>query len=152
MSVTLTRKSLGLTAVLVCWLALQPGGSDWASGVAITDKRAVKPSVVCKQSVSGDRFLLRKRPGRCLFHQRGAPSWAGLQAIAVAERLRWSSWGPRTAVARGKLFISSVGQRQAKFLLKKPRVVCGKRVYTRLKVTNLDFGTSSSWSLTACFR
>ena len=142
----------GAIAVLVCVGALglihgaQAGGAE-------KEERASTPKVVCKAAVFGKRFLLNREPSECLFHQEGAPSWAGLQAITVGQEMNWSSWGGQTARASGKVFISSAGPKPARFLLKRPRKVCGQVVFTRLRV-NLDGLPSGgpALELTSCVR
>jgi hypothetical protein len=71
----------------------------------------------------------RFRPHSCDFHQRGKPyahAW-----IQVTWNLRWRYWGPRRALAKGKIGISTYGPAPVRVKLSRPRHRCGQTVFTK---------------------
>jgi hypothetical protein len=90
-----------------------------------------KPQVICLTEwgyqPEGD---YRTRPVACDLHDYGAYPVAHVN-VWVTKRLRWSSWGPKSAVATGKLGISTYGLAPLKLRLTRPRELCGHVVFTR---------------------
>ena len=72
----------------------------------------------------------RTRPRSCDLHEFGRVPVAHVN-VWVTKRLRWQRWGSKSAVARGKLGISTYGLAPIKLRLMRPRLLCGHIVFTR---------------------
>ena len=72
----------------------------------------------------------RTRPHTCDLHERGEYPVAHVN-VYTTQRLHWLSWGAETAVAKGKLGISTYGLAPLKLKLNRPRHLCGHTVFTK---------------------
>jgi hypothetical protein len=84
-----------------------------------------------------------REPRKCIIFKRGAVSYA--EGVVRAYKLRWKNWGHRRAVGKGKMFISTAGFFPVKIRLSKPRMSCGRLVFSmiRYRIKNFngdDFG------------
>ena len=75
----------------------------------------------------------RGRPHSCDLHIRGQVPVAHVN-VAVTKRLQWLHWGGRTAVAKGRLGISTYGLAPLKLRLSGLREICGQMVYTKAQL------------------
>jgi len=98
-----------------------------------TSLRTEKPKVLCMKYRS-ERLFVRARPANCDFIDANADldsltSWA----LIPTRSVRWTHWGHRSALGKGKGFMRGVGWRPNRVRLSRPRVVCGRKVFTRFK-------------------
>jgi hypothetical protein len=116
--------------VLALAIAVATGMLFSVQGRAVASNSAT-PQVICLTEwgyqPKGD---YRTRPASCDLHDYGAYPVAHVN-VWVTKRLRWSSWGSRSAVATGKLGISTYGLAPLKLRLTRPRRLCGHVVFTR---------------------
>jgi hypothetical protein len=115
---------LGLPIIVAVGLLLS-GSSNTVAAQSAT------PQVICLtewgyQAEGG----YRTSPHACDLHEYDAYPVAHVN-VWVIQRLRWSSWGPKSAVAKGKLGISTYGLAPLKLRLMRPRELCGHSVFTR---------------------
>jgi len=90
-----------------------------------------EPQVVCLTEWGPQATgWYRSRPRECDLHERGKTPVAHVN-VWVTKQLRWLRWGPRSAVAKGKLGVSTVGLVPLKVRLTRPRELCGHTVFTR---------------------
>jgi hypothetical protein len=99
-----------------------------------TSPHAAKPKVLCMK-YSTEQLYLRARPANCDFIDADVDldqpftSWA----VIPTRSVRWTHWGHRSALGKGKGFLRGVGWRPNRVRLSRPRVVCGRKVFTRFK-------------------
>ena len=98
------------------------------------DTRAAKPKVLCLNYGAGN-FYVRIRPARCDYYSSRAPDDPIVSmAIAPTKSVRWTHWGFRSAVGRGRYHVNGPGFVPARFRLLRPRNACGRRMFTKLRV------------------
>ncbi len=95
--------------------------------------KASKAEVVCLNVASG-KFFYRYRPDHCNYYDGGAP---GPKIIGSADfptrQVRWTHWGHATALGRGQYHVSGRWL-PVRLKLRRPRVVCGQRVFTKIQL------------------
>jgi hypothetical protein len=112
-------------AALVVFAAL------WA---AAGRAQAASPQVICLTKLGKHpQGAYRTRPRECILHEHGAKPAGGLNVIGTSK-LRWLSWGPQLAVARGRVELPGGHSAGLKLTLTKPRRACGHVVFTRARV------------------
>jgi len=122
-----------------------PAGATGVGGSS-SSLRAAKPKVLCMKYKSGRTFV-RARPANCDFVDANADldaltSWA----LIPTRSMKWSHWGRSSALGKGKGFLRGYGWRPNKVRLSRPRVVCGRKVFTRFKgKINIPGEGWSSW-------
>lgn len=135
-----------LIAIAVLTFLIAPGSAPAQTNSKTPSLRAFKPQVVCANYRS-QRFFVRARPANCDFpspyaEQGSISSWS----VFPTRSFRWGHWGYRSAIGRGKAFMRGVGWRPARVRLSQPRTVCGRKVFTRLRVRMKPPGSGwSSW-------
>ncbi len=91
----------------------------------------LKPQVVCLTEWGYQpKGWYRTRPHKCDLHEHGRYPVAHVNTFTT-KRLRWLQWSSRSAVAKGKLGISTYGLAPMKLRLLRPRQLCGHMVFTR---------------------
>jgi hypothetical protein len=96
------------------------------------DVRLVGPprlEVICAIEY-GDpgRVAYRTRPHECMFHKRFTPV---ASAFMVSMRgIRWTHWGPKVAIGKGKFLANMVGPTPGRVRLTHPLEICGHRIFT----------------------
>jgi hypothetical protein len=119
---TAIRCNDGRRAAKGLWTPEVSAGRDLASG-------APELEVVCATEY-GDpgRVAYRTRPHECMFHKRFTPV---ASAYMVKMRgIRWTHWGPKVAVGKGKFLANMAGPTPGRVRLTHPVEVCGHRVFT----------------------
>lgn len=121
---------IAMLALVLPGVAASAAGADHV-GVGM---RAAKPKVLCA-NYKHQFFYFRARPANCDFPGRSAqPGSIGSWDVFPTRRVRWNRWGYQSAVGRGRGFMRTVGWRPLRIRLKRSRVVCGRRVFTRMRV------------------
>lgn len=129
-------KSVVLVLSVIMLVALVSAfGSSAASSAGVgTELRAVKPETLCA-NYRHQSFYYARRPANCDFPDKAAqPGSIGSWDVFPTRRVRWAKWGYRSAAGRGRGFMRGVGWRPLRIRLKRPRVVCGSKVFTRMRV------------------
>ncbi len=123
--------TIGLAGLLVLGAALLPAASP--AGKA-------KLSVACFESTTpapGEKPEFRKRPSNCIYiDKRGLANLIPpATTVRTTRGVRWTKWGGRKALGRGKAFVADRNQPvAARITLSRPVRRCGKRVYSRAKL------------------
>ena len=99
-----------------------------------TEVRAVKPRVLCLNYGAGN-FYVRSRPARCDYYSARAPDDPIVaMAIAPTKSVRWTHWGFRSAVGRGRYHVNGPGFIPARFRLLRPKNACGRKMFTVIRI------------------
>ena len=137
----------GFTAFLLVTACLAGAGppafaGDRAGLDGSAVRKASKPGVVCLGG-SGT-FSERRRPGHCSFYDARAPDTRIFSSADFPTRgVSWSHWGSRTAIGRGRYHVPGRWLPMRVELLR-PKVACGRRVFTRVR---MDLKTCATrWS------
>lgn len=78
---------------------------------------------------------MRSRPARCDYYAANAPlNPIVAMAIAPTKSVRWTHWGARFAYGKGRHHVNGPGFIPARFRLMRPRTVCGRLMFTKLKI------------------
>lgn len=125
-------KNVGAFAAFVIAAAMMFGIPAGAGGQD-ADLRAAKPKAFCMK-YKNQRTFTTARPANCDFIWAEADldyltSWA----LIPTRSMRWVSWGQRSAYGKGKGFARGIGWRPNRIRLSRPRMVCGRKVFTRLR-------------------
>jgi hypothetical protein len=107
------RRSSKIAVALVVGALGIPGGSAQAAS-------GEKPDVICVVNPAGPWGAYRYRPHRCDLHVFHVYPVAGYSMLR-AQGLRWRSWGRYSAVAVGRVAVSTAGLRPLKLRLTQPR-------------------------------
>jgi hypothetical protein len=129
-TISVSRLWLVLAALLIAFgssLLIRP-----LIGIDRAEATIRSPQVICITEW-GDQptGAYRYRPHQCDIHERGAFPVFHLN-VSVLRRLHWLHWGPKSAVARGKLGISTYGLAPIKLRLLKPRTLCDHTTFTEM--------------------
>ena len=124
---------LGAVLIAAIVAGAGPSGAANLDGSPMS-VRAAKPKVLCMKYQTG-RLFVRARPANCDFIDADADlgaltSWA----LVPTRSVSWTHWGHRSALGKGKGFMRGVGWRSNRVRLSRPRTVCGRKVFTRIKV------------------
>ncbi len=95
----------------------------------------LSPKVVCLTRIVSPESAYgsyRTKPRHCIFHDLGEV-FIGATTYKT-RKLRWPHWGYWKANGVGIALVSTVGPMKARIRLRRPRTVCGERVFTRWKV------------------
>lgn len=96
---------------------------------------AVKARALCHVYVGIGGFDVRTKPRHCDFYSALAtPDTPSRRAVIPTTQVRWNKWGRYRASGRGKYHVSSVGWVRAKIRLSRPRVACGRLMFSRLRL------------------
>jgi hypothetical protein len=95
--------------------------------------RPHSPKVICITSYRLPRGAYRYKPHHCVFHQRHKFPITGANTVRTKD-LHWKHWTQRSAAAKGEVLVSTIGPSPASLKLTRPRTLCGKTVFTRLRV------------------
>ena len=88
------------------------------------------PRLLCFSTWAPSASSLLRRPRACQTHWRGRPfDGASFQRF---RGLRWSSWHPNHALAKGRLFQNMVGWKPVRIRLSRSVQSCGALVFSRL--------------------
>lgn len=121
-------------AVALTLVLAGPAPSVVAADSSGMEMRAAKPQALCA-NYRHQFFYFRARPANCDFPDRSAQAGSiGSWDVFPTRRVRWSRWRNQSAVGRGRGFMRGVGWRPLLIRLKRSRVVCGRRVFTRMRV------------------
>lgn len=110
-----------------------PAGLFATTGESTERAHTNATRIVCITSSSGSTYYGQYlyRPRNCLLKEKG--QWATAGTTLYVKHLRWTSWGPGRALARGKAH-TNAGVSHVHLSLTRPRTVCGERVFTKVKV------------------
>ena len=135
----------GFAVVMLAMGALAVSGVPASAGgqSGFTSSRVSKPEVVCLND-STERLSNRARPDHCDYYDGRAPGTKiNRSADFPTRQVVWSHWGHATAFGRGEYFESGRWL-PARLKLRRPKVVCGQRVFTRIQL-NLET-CKGSWT------
>ena len=107
---------------------VQPGNPSMRSASA-------SPKVVCLTRIVSPESAYgryRRKPRHCIFHDLGE-IFIGATTYKT-RKLRWPHWGYWKANGLGIALVSTVGPTKVRIRLRRPRTICGERVFTRWKV------------------
>jgi hypothetical protein len=95
------------------------------------EARKSRPWVICTtQWDPNPQSTYRRTPHACDYHERGKPHFHAY--IVITRHVHWHYWNRRRAVGHGKIGLTG-GPRPVKIKLRRPRQICGRRVFTRAR-------------------
>jgi hypothetical protein len=117
-------------------------------GPPASEAGAASPRVACFKNAlpaPGEGPAFRKRPRKCIYIDKRGLSVLVPPASTTrtTQGVRWTKWGGRRALGRGKAFVADRTQPvPVRITLSRPVKRCGNKVYSRAKFRFTFLGTS----------
>lgn len=127
------KVAMGGLVVLAAAAVASPPSAAASTQPDTSNSKTATAQVLCL-NVEAEKFVHRERPGHCNFYDGRAP---GRRIIDSADfptsHVRWSRWAGWGAAGRGRYHVSGRWL-PVRLRLSRPRIACGHRVFTKIRL------------------